>query len=382
MTRVILLFAAVVTFAGCAPANRAASDPKPPSPPRSDSPPYRGVALLHLTNDNGRVGYGSDACLTSLERARAVGVDAVSLRVPGRQPSVRDPRIRFGEEPPGEETDEAVVAAIEQAHSLGQRVMLKPHIMLDHITDKEWRGRIDFEDPALLAEWWKNYRAFILRYARLAAEHDVELYCVGVELMDMVARAPDEWRRLIADVRKVYPGRLTYAANWDAEFFRVPFWDALDFAAVQFFFPLSTTPDPTDEELRAKVTTIARSLFEVSLRFDRPLLLTECGYRSVRGATVKPWVWPKDDPNATADPALQARVYRTILDVFRERPAFAGLFWWNWVTIPDPGADAAKIFTPQGKPAMEVIRRAWTAEPGRSRAESRPADSPATTQER
>jgi hypothetical protein len=34
---------------------------------------------------------------------------------------------------------------------------------------------------------------------------------------------PKYWQELILEIRKVYKGKLTYAANWD-EFKRVPFW--------------------------------------------------------------------------------------------------------------------------------------------------------------
>ncbi len=345
------------------PSSKPESQPKSSQPKSAKGREYRGVALLHLTDREGAIGYGSKACQKSLEQAHAVGVRAVSLRVPGRQPSIHVPRIRFGQEPRGEETDAVVAQTIRDAHALGLRVMLKPHIMLDTITDSEWRGRIDYEDSDQLEKWWEEYRAFILNYAEFARKHRVELYCVGVELMDMVIRAPEEWRRLIRDVREVYPGELTYAANWDEEFARVPFWSDLDHVAVQFFYPLSDHPEPSLEELKTRVQEIAEQLFEVAAFARKPLLLTECGYRSVRGSTVKPWVWPKDDPDSVADAALQARVYRAVLEVFSSQPLerFSGLFWWNWLTLPDPNPGlSAKIFTPQGKPAEKVIREFWT----------------------
>ncbi|HJL42832.1 MAG TPA: hypothetical protein RMG48_16115 [Myxococcales bacterium LLY-WYZ-16_1] len=322
--------------------------------------PVRGVALLHVPGPDGDAGYGTAASARSLHRAAEAGVNFVSLRVPGRQAHVRSPKIRYGPDLEKGETDGAVVRTIEQAHARGLKVMLKPHIMLDRITDTEWRARIDFEDPDLLNRWWNQYRQFVLHHAELASEHDVELFAVGVELMDMVIRAPDRWRALIRDVRSKYTGGLTYAANWDREFQLVPFWEDLDLVAVQFFHPLSKHPEPSDSDLMQRLGEISDHLFEVARDHRRPLLLTECGYRSVRGATVRPWVWPKDDPGALPAPELQARVYRAVLNTFEPNEDFAGLFWWNWLTLPDPGTAAARLFTPQGKPAERVLKKRWT----------------------
>ena len=35
------------------------------------------------------------------------------------------------------------------------------------------------------------------------------------------------------------------------------------------------------------------------------------------------------------------------------------MFWWNWLTEPYPGDKFRHGFTPQGKPAEEVIREFW-----------------------
>ena len=60
----------------------------------------------------------------------------------------------------------------------------------------------------------------------------------------------EEWRRIVSEVRRVYSGRLTYAANWD-RLDRVPFWDAGDWIGVQAYFPLTDRPDPDRPALTA-----------------------------------------------------------------------------------------------------------------------------------
>ena len=71
-----------------------------------------------------------------------------------------------------------------------------------------------------------------------AQAQGVELMCVGTELTSSV-RYEARWREVIARVRSVYEGPLTYAANWHDEYLDIKFWDALDYAGLDPYFPLS-----------------------------------------------------------------------------------------------------------------------------------------------
>ena len=55
-----------------------------------------------------------------------------------------------------------------------------------------------------------------------------------------------EWRRIIARVRAIYRGPVTYGANFD-EVFDVKFWDALDWIGVSAYFPLVDDASPDRE---------------------------------------------------------------------------------------------------------------------------------------
>ena len=66
---------------------------------------------------------------------------------------------------------------------------------------------------------WKilegSYGKFILDYAQLAQELKLEIFCIGTELENFVSNRPIYWAQLVKDVRAVYKGKLTYAANWN-----------------------------------------------------------------------------------------------------------------------------------------------------------------------
>lgn len=319
--------------------------------------PIRGFAILHLDDELGGRGYGTLACVQSMAEIRRIGGNAISLRVPGRQPTIHDTTITFDQEAPGGEQDSTVRATIRDAHALGLKVMLKPHIMLGRISDAEWRGTLGFDDPAKRDAWWCSYEAFILHYARFATAEAVETLCVGVELRTMVAQSPQRWIDLIGKVREVYPGRLTYAANWYHEYAEVPFWGLLDAIGVQFFFPITDVENPDVDTLKQGLAPRLTELRELSDFLGRPVLFTEVGYKSTAGAAREPWVWPQEGQRP--DAALQARAYRAILESLWNEPWTDGIYWWNWLTEPEPGEKFQHDFTPQGKPAVATINEFW-----------------------
>lgn len=98
-------------------------------------------------------------------------------------------------------------------------------------------------------EWFANYRGFILDYAVMAEEHQIPMLCVGTEL-EMTSGREEDWRKVISEIRKVYSGKLIYAANF-TEFEHVKFWDALDYIGIQAYFPLSTKTNPELSDLKS-----------------------------------------------------------------------------------------------------------------------------------
>lgn len=279
-----------------------------------------------------------------------------------------------------DDVDATTRAAIRLARERGLRVLLKPHLWLesrDPETDT-WRGNILPEDDAWPA-WRRAYREAILSYARLAAEENVVAISIGSELTALALARPQFWRGLAADVREAFPGRVTYAANWDREVEAIEWWDAVDSVGVDAFWPLADAPEERlDLELcRERLDAVRERLAEFARDHDRPVLITEIGYRSARGAAWRPWEWPDDD-RRPADPELQATLYRCIAEVLTpvatdrasstpppgataEAAAhrwLVGAYVWNWHADLSRGGPANADFTPRGKPA-EAILKSW-----------------------
>jgi len=255
-------------------------------------------------------------------------------------------------------TEEDIRTAAADARSLGLRLMLKPHV---DVYSGEWRGLIR-PSPA----WFQAYTAMLLRYARLAEELRIELLCVGTELV--TATQPlytPFWEQLIDTVRRIYSGKLLYAANWEGtpdlpgpEYERIGFWHRLDYIGVNFYPPLTSSPTEAPPSL---VDAVRRwqphrqRLSALVERTGRPLILTEVGCQSVRGALAAPWDYTRgQQPGAVPDYAAQELYYQTVRALFAGEPWCVGVFWWVWESVPS--VYEATDFTPRNKPAAAVVR--------------------------
>lgn len=279
--------------------------------------------------------YGTDAATVMLQRLPAHGINAIALVPYGfaslKQPQVRGWNTRW-------EGDAGVTQLARMAHSLGMKVLLKPQLWMRGGNPAE----INFPGAAENAEWFAQYQPFLEHYAQLASAIHADVFCVGVELEKMSANQ-QAWRKLIVRARELYPGPLTYAANFGTEFEGIRFWDALDYIGVDEYYPL-----PDDLSAAAVVGKISA----VQARYQKPVLFTEAGFASVEGANRVPW----DEPARPVDLEIQAKSYDALLAAFYEKPWFAGVYWWKVGTNGYGGASDAS-HTPWNKPAMQTVER-------------------------
>jgi len=250
------------------------------------------------------------------------------------------------------ESDEGLAATAAWARERGIRTLLKPHLWVHRAG---WPGDIAMRTEQDWAAWFDSYEDFILRYARLAEDLGLEALAVGAELGGTTGRER-EWRRLIARVREVYHGRLTYCANWNDEPERIAFWDTLDFIGIQAYYPLAQGAAPSREAIRRAWAPIVSRLEALARRTGRPVVFTEVGYRSQDGALERPWEW-RADGSVNLD--LQRDAFVAMYEALWDRPWFGGTFVWKWHPVPAETMTDDRDFTPQGKPALEAIRAVY-----------------------
>ena len=275
----------------------------------------------------------------------------------GYQQRYDDPVVRLVEGVWGE-TDAGLKITAALARERGIKTMLKPHLWLYERPEGKWRSDIDFPDEAGWQQWFEHYLEFLLHYARLAQEGNFEILCIGTELSNPAMTREADWRNLIAAVREVYSGQLTYAANWHREYEEILFWDDLDFIGIQGYFPLSDEPNPSVSQLVAGWQEHAMQIEAISKKFDLPVLFTEQGYKSTRDTAKEPWRWPETEGRANVDQQAQANCYEAFFQTFWHQPWVAGVYWWKWEADPIPFEGSRDhLFTPQGKPAASIMRR-------------------------
>ena len=321
--------------------------PRRPHPPPPASPPprnrdarfHRG-ASLGLFAREGDAPYRRSIYAAFLDEMTHAGVTHVQLVTRWAQADVRATTIT----PDAESDDDTLRWAIGAARERGLRVFLMPILHVHHRPPGQWRGTLAPTDPTA---WWTAYHRFILHYGRLAAATGVALFAVGSELVS-TEQQTDRWRALITAVRAVFPGQLTYSANWD-HFEPVSFWDALDIAGLNAYHPLTPRPAPTEAELIAGWRPFMQRVRHWSNITGKPYLFTEIGYPTTHFAAARPWDHNLRGP---PDPELQLRCYRALFETWQQDPRLIGLYLWNWFGFGGPD-DLG--YTPRGKPALFVI---------------------------
>ena len=310
----------------------------------------RGISYAHATGRRRNRGYGSPASTESLQVLKDLGVNWISITPYGFQRTPEDTAIRWSGSRFGE-TDDRLRAVAAQAHELGIKVMLKPHLWL---RPPNWVGMIEHHSEEAWKAWFEAYRELILHYAALAQDVAMDALCIGNEMTETTGRER-EWRDLIAEIRETFDGTLTYGANFD-EVYDVPFWDALDFIGVSAYYPLASGRAPDREALVAAWQPLITSLENLSIKWSKPIVFTELGYRSSDFAPEHPWQVDR----AAVNLRVQADAYAAFFEAVWPQPWFGGVYWWKWFSFPDDGGPTDNDFTPRNKPAERVLGRYYT----------------------
>ena len=303
------------------------------------------------------------------------------------------------------ESDDEIGATISEAAGLGLGVMVRPLIDFlpaNFITDpgganslnggyyaSEWRTYFNpgAAGSAGANAFFASYQNMIVGQARLAQANGAAIFCIGTELDQITGPAYESyWSAIVAAVRGVFSGKLTYAADWDDAdspwqyggtglsagtgdiATQVSFWNQLDFVGVDEYAPISDLANPTLAQLVAGWTqtptdpttysvTGDQSLIAyyqgVAAAIGKPLLFTEIGYANSSDADSSP-ATPGYDENgdadgAVADPTLQANLYAAFYQAWAQagNGSLAGYYWWNW----EPGGAGVSPFSAQGDAA-------------------------------
>ena len=131
------------------------------------------------------------------------------------------------------------------------------------------------------------------RWAEQVAGADEEAALIAMNERRRLLDA--QWIRLIREMRRVYTGPLTYAANFD-QYHEVGFWQHLDVLSINAYFPLRRRWGPEahpefsmllEAGWRRTLAGIVRFRQDQGLE-DLPVVFSELGYTRVQGCTLEP----------------------------------------------------------------------------------------------
>ncbi len=249
--------------------------------------------------------------------------------------------------------------AIIRADSFQFKTIMKPHIWLTNTENGVWRSDISMTNQEDWTIWFNNYSNQILEYAALAESMNMPFLCIGTELHKTVLEQPDKWRQLIKDVREIYSGKLTYAANWNQEVYDVTFWDELDFIGIQAYFPIAENENPELEELENGWKNHIDALKKLHDQYNKPIVFTELGYKSTTDAGIRPWEWNSVDNrfHKKISKRTQALCYQAFFNTVWKETWLEGVHIWEWQSRIKETDGNNNDFVVQGKPALNIIAK-------------------------
>lgn len=229
-------------------------------------------------------------------------------------------------------SDRDIEKFVEKAHSKGIKVCLKPMLNSE---DGVWRALIKFPDRDLnekqatyWAQWFDNYKHFILKYAELAEDLKCEMLCIGCEMLGTEHRKY-EWLYLIEEIRKIYSGKLIYNSNHDHE--EDAEWiTALDYIGTSAYYPVGINGHDK-ESMKTEWLKVKEKLDALSDKLGKKYIFMEIGCRSAEGCSETPWDFSLVD--LPVNEQEQSDFYESCMDVFLNEEKFAGVFWWDWPTF-------------------------------------------------
>ncbi len=190
----------------------------------------------------------------------------------------------------------------------------------------------------------------------------------------------EEWTSLIAKIRKVYKGRLGYAANFD-QYHEVGFWQDLELMGINAYFQLRQhwQPDLQAAELYpilqdgwSKVLADIQAFRSAQGLQEQPVIFSEMGYTFRANCTLQPWadhgcslvqspehdkpqlmIW-RQQPKHPLERALAVRALHAAHQELA-KPFLQGILYWKLSTILSHPDIESFVLMLNGEPADPLL---------------------------
>jgi len=236
------------------------------------------------------------------------------------------------------------------AKEKGLKRIMKPML---NPTDGYWRGFIHFFNEDVPCEpkwsdWFKNYTEYMVHYAELCEKEEIEMLIIGCEMVGTDHRA-DEWRNLVAEVKKVYSGLVTYNCDKYQEH-NVKWWDACDVISSSGYYPVQ---DWTNQISRIEA---------VVKHYDLPFFFSEVGCPSTTDSANIPNDWTLVGKKPVSQEE-QEKFFETMFTYCEPLHWHYGYSIWDWPANVRPNYDAETDggYSVFGKSAEKLIRKVFSS---------------------
>lgn len=248
---------------------------------------------------------------------------------------------------PGTPTPADLAAGIRTARAAGLRVFVVPFLTVLNVSDG-WGSNVHFDDPIQARAWFDGYWRAFSPYVAAAAQAGAAQIAIGHEYGGLESAPADDWQTLIARVRQVFPGAVTYDTNW-SNIAAPRAWmldPGLAYIGLSEYAPLADHPMTLSVQQLLGVwrTSLLPQIDALSARVGKPVILAEIGYRNTSDALYQPWVHQTDAP---PDPRLQADAYEAATRAVFGDPHIEGIYFYAW---------SNGQFAPDGLPAAAILR--------------------------
>ncbi|HEY8384393.1 MAG TPA: glycoside hydrolase TIM-barrel-like domain-containing protein [Microvirga sp.] len=286
------------------------------------------------------------------------------------------------------ESDGSIMEAVAKAKAQGLDIIFKMHVNMQNDDWNAWIGPRGYQSgyateeewQAFGNQWFPSYKEQVLHYARLVKETGATTFAIGNECESMThPRFSAHWRNIIEEVRAIVGPdvKLTYAATW-TEALHIDFWDALDYVGANPYIAFTDLDDPTLDQLvdgwtlpsplgstndaiEAKFGVNMSAIDALKLicdQFDRKIIFTETGFRSMNGNNKAPWQWGDANP---IDEVEQLDMHKAFFKIVTDRlheDWLAGYWMWNYDGGPDAtNAEPDRGYSTHGKLADRVLEQ-------------------------
>ena len=254
-----------------------------------------------------------DAFISLRTMAERTGCNTVLLAPAAVQETAQSVNIDYKSE--YTLSDDEISKTVAYAKDLGLKVFLKPTV---NCMNGTWRAHINFFDEDVpcepkWSEWFASYTEFQMHFATLANKIGVDMFIPGCEMV-MTDHREEEWRQLIADLRTVYDGPISYNCDKYQEH-NVKWWDCVDYISSSGYYPITDWENQLDR------------IEKVISKYNKPFFFAETGCMSVNGSSSIPNDWGLPGEYDEDD---QLNWYESMFDACKKRPWVGGMILWSW----------------------------------------------------